>query len=266
MPNEEAERPEKIDPPDDLDWLRPPKNVLDEAAWDRFWKNQVDHKVAGFHDMFLRDESLARLMIALGMRTVLCAGNGISIEPHVLAYAGFAVTAADLSVWATECGQNWRPQSKFLKGSLYGHISFRPFWLSPSYAVRKLGWLISDINKHLFNRVRRKGGTLKFLAGDLLNPEFCPGPFDAVVERRTVQLYSGAERDRILERLAARLAPQGIFVSHCHLGWWRPGEPRIHPFKQWFQENGFTIIPPRADNAAVPTTSGRTAMLSISTG
>jgi len=266
MPDEEAERLDEIDSPDDLDWLRPPKNVLDAGAWDRYWKNQVDHKVAGFYDMFLEDESLARLMIALGMQTVLCAGNGLSIEPHVLAYAGFKVTAADLSVWASQCGQHWRPQSKFLKDHLYGSISLRPFWLSPSYAVRKLRWLIRDINKHLLNPVKCKGGTLKFLTGDLLNPEFCPGPFDTVIERCTAQLYSGAERNRILERLTARLAPQGVFVSHCHMGWWRPGEPRTHLFKQWFQENGFTIIHPGSNYAVVPKKSGRIAVLSISTG
>lgn len=245
----------------------PPKNVKDAAAWDQYWQNQVDDKVAGFHDLFLRDESLVRLMIAFGGQTVLCAGNGLSIEPHVLSYAGFKVTAADLSVRATQLQQNWQPGPKFLKNHLYGHISSRIIIRrSFSNTVRQLGWLISDVKKHTLNPVKRKGGSLKFLAGDLLDPEFCAGPFDTVIERRTVQLYSGTERDRILERLTSRLAPKGAFVSHCHMGWWRPGEPRIHPFKQWFQDNGFTIIHPGANIAAIPKSSGRMAMFSISTG
>jgi hypothetical protein len=40
-------------------------------------------------------------MSASGLRTVLCAGNGISPEPRALAAAGFDVTALDFSPAAT---------------------------------------------------------------------------------------------------------------------------------------------------------------------
>ena len=265
MPNEEVTDSD-IGNADELDWLRPPINVKDGPAWDRYWQDQMKHGVAGFNDMFLKDESLVRFMIALGAESVLCAGNGLSIEPHVLAYAGFKVTAADLSSWATECGQNWRPRPKFLKHSLYGPIFFRPiFWHSFSNTMRRLGWLISNVNKHILNPVKRKGGTLKFLPGDLLDPEFCQGPFDTVIERCTAQLYSDEERNKILERLTARLAPQGIFVSHCHMGWWRPGQPRTHPFGQWFHEHGFKVNPALRP-ADISKNSERVALLSVSTG
>ena len=244
----------------------PPKNVKDAVAWDQYWQNEVDDKVAGFHDLFLRDESLVRLMIAFGAQTVLCAGNGLSVEPHVLSYAGFKVTAADLSVRATQLQQNWQPGPKFLKNHLYGHISSRIIIRrSFSNTVRQLAWLISDVKKHTLNPVKRKGGSLKFLAGDLLDPEFCAGPFDTVIERRTVQLYCNEERNKILERLAARLTPQGIFVSHCHMGWWKPGQLRTHPCTQWFHEQGFKINP-RSDYAEVAKNPGRIAVLSVTTG
>lgn len=217
--------------------------------------------------MFLRDESLVRLMIAFGARTVLCAGNGLSLEPHVLSYAGFEVTAADLSSWATEYMQHCHPASNFLKRRLYGSISFRSVRLYSSLRgkLRHLGWEFNDLRKHLFNPLKCKGGTLEFLAGDLLDPEFCPGTFDVIIERRTVQLYSPADCDRILERLTARLAPRGIFLSHCHMGWWRPGEPRTHPLEQWFHDHGF-VVNPRSDYADIAKSSGRVAVLFISTG
>lgn len=266
MPDEKAANLDVIHRPVKLNWLRPPTNVNDAAAWDRYWQDQVDHRVSSFHDMFLRDERLVRFMTALESQSVLCAGNGLSIEPYVLAYAGFQVTAVDLSVWATQLQQNWQPRSKSLKNHLYGRISSRIIIRrSFSNTVRQLGWLLSDVKKHILNPVKRKGGTLKFLAGDLLDPEFCEGPFDTVIERRTVQLYSGAERDRILERLTTRLAPQGIFVSHCHMGWWRPGQPRTHPCEQWFHEHGFKVNP-SLHYSQFTKNPERIAVLTISTG
>jgi len=108
---------------------------------------------------------------------------------------------------------------------------------------------------------------LSFLSGDLLDPSFCEGPFDVVIERRTVQLFSSSERDKILERLSARLNPNGIFVSHCHMGWWRPGDPEEHMFESWFREHGFPIHMERMDRSDRPQkNSGRIALLSYSTG
>jgi hypothetical protein len=266
--NEEPADLEDLDELDELDWLRPPEDVHDAAGWNRYWKAQVDHAVAGFHDMFLQEEGLARLMAARGLESVLCAGNGVSLQPHALAYAGFNVTAADLSTWAIELIRDLRPDSKYLKKLLYGSIFFRPiFWRSMPETCRRLGWLFVNVQKHLFNPLRHGGGTLEFLSGDLLDPGLCKGPFDVVIERCMVQLFSGAERDEILEKLTARLSPTGIFVSHCHMGWWRPGTPRDHILEAWFREHGFKIIEDSLRSldelSKIP---GRIAMLSVSTG
>jgi hypothetical protein len=59
------------------------------------------HDVAGFVHMFCEDWELVGAMRANGMKTVLCVGNGISQEPRALAWAGFDVTALDLSPLAT---------------------------------------------------------------------------------------------------------------------------------------------------------------------
>ena len=75
--------------------------------------------------------------------------------------------------------------------------------------------------------------TVECVAGDLTNPSVCPGPFDVVVERRTIQLFDDVARDDALVAVTARLAPRGLFVtpdnqrssigngeSRSSLGWW----------------------------------------------
>ena len=54
------------------------------------------------------------------------------------------------------------------------------------------------------------------LLGDLLDTTVCPGPFDVVLERRTLQLYSDQHRPAAMHALATRLATPGIFFSHSH--------------------------------------------------
>jgi hypothetical protein len=67
----------------------PPDDIHDRASWDRYWYDQVlQDTVANLFDMFCVP-ILVRAMRAQCMTTVLCAGNGISQEPRVLAEAGF---------------------------------------------------------------------------------------------------------------------------------------------------------------------------------
>jgi hypothetical protein len=78
---------------EEFSWLFPPRTLVDPAAWDQYWHDQVSHGVAGFVHMFCEDGELVDAMRANGMKTVLCVGNGISQEPRALAWAGFDVTA-----------------------------------------------------------------------------------------------------------------------------------------------------------------------------
>jgi hypothetical protein len=122
---------------------------------------------------------------------------------------GFDVTALDLSLRATEFGRT---------------LEF-----------------VSDLRMH-----RSEGGsaaavspaTLTYIAGDLLDPAVCPGPFDCIIERRTVQLLP--DREFALDRLAARLAPKGLLISHVHDGAWRPGASREHFAEDWALKREFS--------------------------
>jgi len=102
------------------------------------------------------DDLLAAVMAKYGPRTVLCAGNGVSQEPRALATAGFEVTALDISRVAMSCTEGC-------------HDDRGLDFCSP--------------------HIRRQGRRVEFVVGDLLDTTLCPGPFDLIIERRTVQRF-----------------------------------------------------------------------------
>jgi len=195
----------------DLGWLDPPSNPLDVVAWDQYWIEHVRHGLGPpLFDMFSDDRKLVEVMNAKGMKSILCAGNGISQEPRALAQAGFQVIALDISPHATEIARCFNfPPHGF------------DFFCEPE--------------------MRRPGGAVDFVVGDILVPAICPGPFDVIIERRTAQNYYSHDMGAVLAALAGRLEPNGILLSHCHDGGWRPpAEPR-HLTRSWFISNQWTI-------------------------
>jgi hypothetical protein len=98
------------------------------------------------------------------------------------------------------------------------------------------------------------------VTGDLLDPSVCPGPFDVIVERRTLQLFDDLDRPRALAAVTDRLSPRGLFVTHAHLGAWRPGDPLVHPADAWLRGAAWPDW--------VPGTAlrGRAALICVTTG
>jgi hypothetical protein len=88
-------------------------------------------------------------------------------------------------------------------------------------------------------RYTGQGGSLSLVTGDLTETLICPGPYDVVIERRTLQLFPAGEQIGALEKLVARLSEKGTFVSQVHSGCWRPGESRAHFAETWLISNGF---------------------------
>lgn len=195
----------------DLDWLRSPTDPHDVSAWDRYWTEQVRHELGPpAFDMLCDDRDLVEVMNSEGMKNVLCAGNGISQEPRALAQAGFKVIALDISPQAVEIARGFEfPAEGF------------EYFCEPE--------------------MRRPGGHVDFVTGDILDSSICPGPFDVIIERRTAQLYFSHDIGPVLGELAKRLGQDGILLSHCHDGGWKPpAEPR-HFTQPWFQQNRWTI-------------------------
>ena len=192
----------------DLSWMFPPSTVVDSAAWDRYWHDQLSHRVAGFVHLFVDDGELVDAMRANGLRTVLCIGNGISQEPRALAWAGFDVTSLDISPLATKVASEAAPPDDFLAGLVGG----------------RSGGL---------------DGHLDFVVGDLSDPACCPGPYDVVIDRKTLQLWPEADRPSAVQAVANRLASRGIFFSQSHDGGWKPPAPRRHAVEPWFVRQGW---------------------------
>jgi len=198
------------DSDEDCSWMLPPHTLVDPAPWDRYWHEQIAHGVAGFVHMFCDDGNLVDAMRANGLRTVLCVGNGISLEPHALAWAGFDVTALDLSPFAMEAAKGAAPPDEFLAGLVGGRSG--------------------GLNGHV-----------ELVVGDLCDGACCPGPYDVVIERMTLQLYPDEERPIAMKAVANRLASRGLFFSHCHDGGWRPPASPRHATESWFVAGGWKI-------------------------
>jgi len=210
----------------DFDWLRPPSDPCDVSAWDRYWDEHVRHGLGpGFFDMLIDDRDLVTAMKAEGLRRVLCAGNGISVEPWYFAVGGCRVAALDLSPRAAEIARG---------------LEMAPEWQQ---------------------QVERLGGHIDYVVGDLRDPAVCPGPFDVVIERRTAQLFVTQGLDEVLAALAARLDENGIFVSHCHDGAWKPPAHPRHYTREWFVDHRWNLW-----NGVGKKPAGRVAWLQTTTG
>ena len=245
--------------------LHPPRDAHDPDAWDAYWRNQlsVGPMEQAFADMMSSDPELPKLLARRKARTILCAGNGLSGEALSLTLYGFDVTALDISTVPSEV----------IASSLR----------RPEHPVHGIpGFSIDDANVVTFREagtiepdrcppIHRSadhlptgGGTLSFVTGDLVTPEVCVGPFDVVIERRTIQLFPPEERLPAVQCLVARLADRGLFVSHQHAGGWRPGESRTHYAQEWLRSEGFVVR--SGSDRELADSAPRLASLMFSTG
>jgi hypothetical protein len=214
---------------DDFSWMLPPPTMVEPEPWDAFWRLRLANRMADSVHMFCDDGDLIDAMRANGLRTVLCVGNGISLEPRALAWAGFEVTVLDLSPFALEVVQ----RATLPENLLHYIVGERP---------------------------AGSNGRVQFVVGDLCDPACCPGPYDVVIERKTLQLYPPEQRAAALHAVAHRLGSRGVFFSHSHNGRWKHSEPRIHAHEDWFTSERW----PRWQGKTP--LHGRVAWLFMSTG
>lgn len=210
--------------------------------------------------MMASDPELVARLKRRSVRNILCVGNGLSSESYTLALYGFDVTVLDVSA--------------------VPRAVFASIVASPDHAFQKISGFTArgeaevtfeshgPIDPELCPPMHRSvdhppksGGSLRYVTGSLLDSDACPGPFDVVIERRTVQLFRPEERPGALERLANRLGGTGMLISHEHQGGWRPHQSRLHYAAEWAKQNGFeTRFDPAAETAT------RLAWLFFSTG
>jgi SAM-dependent methyltransferase len=185
---------------------RPPGDPRDGAGWDRYWRYRLANPPDAHEDLELTD--LVPALIEAGRRRVLDVGAGISREPGAFAWAGFEVTALDLS--ATACAHR--------RGQSFTAEHARLFFGDDAEVVR------------------RDGGTLEHVVGDMFDRSRCPGPFDVVISRRTLQYYPGKMLLAALAALLGRLADPGVLVIHTHNAY-----PVAHELEPWLRGLGFVV-------------------------
>jgi hypothetical protein len=244
--------------------LNPPADIHDPEGWNTYWRNQFKTGAMeqGFNDMMSSDAGLPGLLAERECQTILCAGNGWSMEAVSLSLLGFQVTSLDIAPVIAETMRQ-----------TFEHPE-HPLRRIPGFALRDDGSIHftapgpidAELCPVLHRSEQRRpcgGGSLTLATGDLVDPSICPGPFDVVIERRTVQLFPADERFGAIERLTARLADRGMFLSHQHDGGWRPGEDRTHYAAAWLEAMGFVV---RSNVTGDDRSAQRLAYLMFSTG
>ncbi|MFN8177753.1 MAG: hypothetical protein U0167_07495 [bacterium] len=223
-------------------YLNTPRDVRDPRAWDNYWRNQIEVGAfdQGFADTMSSDAALPGLLASRGAQTILCAGNGLSSEALSLALLGFHVTALDISavpadVFGRMLRSPWHPLNR-IRGIGIGDDNVVRFACSGPIDSE-----LCPVMHRSADLAPKGGGTLALVTGDLMDPNVCPGPFDVVIERRTVQLFPQDQQISALDCLVGRLAERGVFVSHEHQGGWRPGKPETHHAEAWLRSRGFVL-------------------------
>ena len=156
--------------------------TIDPARyWDEWWIAHPDGGEMGAANTNM----LVPLLAQRRARRVLCVGNGKSLEAHLLVAEGFEVDTLDVSAEANSYLATM--DSSKAKAAWPFRMPLPEFQGAPSIHI-----------------------------GDIRDTDACPGPFDAIIIRRTLQYYEDAEASRILDGLWRRLSETGLLVLEDH--------------------------------------------------
>jgi len=161
--------------------------------WDGWWSNKKFKKYYALDIMndfpvidYIKD------LIKNGARTVLLVGNGVSQQPKMFSYAGFDVTAIDISSYANSYALDYQ-----FHPELYKIISVNT--LSKKRKIKRLP--------------KRTGGSLEFITDDFMSPEiFDNKRFDVIMSFKTLQYFSGDLLEKAALDLVELLNPNGFLL------------------------------------------------------
>jgi hypothetical protein len=233
-------------------WPSFPDDPRDPHAWESFWQAVLDQapseprgaeqagpaedpadrlwrSLQGFYEepldilrMDLADHRYRGHLAVwdtLGVRRVLCAGNGISVLPYMFSHRGLEVTAADVSNAATDFVRSHPPEEKlFLRFFSLGLSLPEPGAAVDSAAGRQRAEgnaLRAPRLAQLREAVRtahRPGGSHRFMASDLFAYEPGAASFEAAVLQNVAEHFSLTDRRVLAERLYHWLVPGGVLV------------------------------------------------------
>jgi len=106
-----------------------------------------------------------------------------------------------------------------------------------AYARRGESW--EAFRTHFLGDVEeRPGGTCAFVEGDLFDSAVCPGPYDIVMCRNTIQYFQHDGRlEAALASLVRRLTPTGILLIGTY-----GAVPAFDVIDDWLSLNGFQLV------------------------
>lgn len=198
-------------------------NASDADGWNLFWKYIISNNQFYYNDffcsMFSDYHKLVPLFKKHGYKTILCAGNGISLEPYFFANEEFSVTALDISSEA----------NKFLANFPLNPSDLRGFY-QENYPGNK------EPAGNFYQEEISKIKSVKLVTGDIFNSDCCPGPFDVIITRKTLQCFWGKSGEKTFEgmqALLARLSPHGLLYVHTH-----NTDPWNDAMIEWVQSQG----------------------------
>jgi SAM-dependent methyltransferase len=139
-------------------------------------------------------------------RTLLDAGCGIALIPHVLAFWGFRVTAIDSSQQAIEVASGHRPTEEELARciSIWDPFDDMPNALalveSPERSLQRL------------RAFQAPGGSVSYLVGDWFAGDLSPESFGVVYCRNSLRCSTKSYWRRSLSRFHELLSPGGVLL------------------------------------------------------
>lgn len=189
------------------DWNRPAywgdyyAGLLAEV--DPWRRGRVVHREV---DLLIRMLAGAGELPRRSPQTLLDAGCGIALIPHVLASWGFRVTAVDSCPAAVEVASRQRPSEEELARCV-------PIW-DPCQDMPGARELVEDPARSLLRlrEFRAHGGSMSYLAGDWFDDALQPGTFGVVHCRNSLRLSPKPYWRRSLRRFHELLSPGGVLL------------------------------------------------------
>ena len=149
-----------------------------QQLWNQVWESSyppIDREFGLDHAQLLLE-----CMQIRQAQTILCVGNGTSLEAQAFVYAGYKVDVLDISATANRVLHEETPDREML---------FR-------FLGRQHG---------------KPGGRLVTHTGDFRGASPCPGPYDMIITRRMLSYLPQQELLSALKALQMRLGPAGLF-------------------------------------------------------
>jgi SAM-dependent methyltransferase len=189
------------------DWNRP-------ALWHDYYRELLAEPDPWHRELVIHREVdlLIQMLTAAGElprsspQTLLDAGCGIALIPHVLAYWGFQVTAVDSCPGAIEVVSQQRLSETELARCV-------PIW-DPCTDMPRARIHVEDPARSLqrLRDFKAPGGSVSYIVGDWLTADLGPGVFGVVHCRNNLRCSTKPYWRRSLRRFHELLSPGGVLL------------------------------------------------------